>query len=227
MESHLNQDGLPRPSYVFSADPIARPSEINFDGIKLDLSHEFSLVAANPGANNLGSKNYLQVCLRIRPFTQSEKEHEAEGCVQVLDSQTVLLKDPQSILGQLSEKSSGQVAQKFSFSKVFGPETSQKDFFLGCIMQPVKDLLKGHSRLIFTYGLTNSGKTYTFQGTEENIGILPRTLNVLFDSLQERLYTKMNFKPHRCREYLRLSSDQEKEEGANKSALLRQIKEVL
>ncbi|XP_076418783.1 kinesin-like protein KIF20B isoform X2 [Peromyscus maniculatus bairdii] len=226
MESHLNQDGLPRPSYVFSADPIARPSEINFDGIKLDLSHEFSLVAANPGANNLGSKNYLQVCLRIRPFTQSEKEHEAEGCVQVLDSQTVLLKDPQSILGQLSEKSSGQVAQKFSFSKVFGPETSQKDFFLGCIMQPVKDLLKGHSRLIFTYGLTNSGKTYTFQGTEENIGILPRTLNVLFDSLQERLYTKMNFKPHRCREYLRLSSDQEKEEGANKSALLRQIKEV-
>uniref|UniRef100_A0A8C6MRT1 Kinesin family member 20B n=1 Tax=Mus spicilegus TaxID=10103 RepID=A0A8C6MRT1_MUSSI len=226
MESHLNSDGLPRPSYVFSADPVARPLEINFDGVKLDLSHEFSLVASNPAANSLGSKNYLQVCLRIRPFTQSEKEHEAEGCVQVLDSQSVLLKDPQNILGHLSEKSSGQVAQKFSFSKVFGPETSQKEFFLGCIMQPVKDLLEGHSRLIFTYGLTNSGKTYTFQGTEENIGILPRTLNVLFDSLQERLYTKMSFKPHRCREYLKLSSDQEKEESANKNTLLRQIKEV-
>ncbi|XP_021080585.1 kinesin-like protein KIF20B isoform X1 [Mesocricetus auratus] len=226
MESHLNQDGLPRPSYVFSADPIARPSGINFDGIKLDLSRKFSLVAENPSADSLESKNYLQVCLRIRPFTQSEKEHEAEGCVQVLDSQSVLLKDPQSILGQLSEKNSGQMAQKFSFSKVFGPETSQKDFFLGCIMQPVKDLLKGHSRLIFTYGLTNSGKTYTFQGTEENIGILPRTLNVLFGSLQERLYTKMNFKPHRCREFLRLSPEQEREESAGKSALLRQIKEV-
>lgn len=226
MESHLNQDVLPRPSYVFSADPISRPSEINFDGVKLDLSHEFSLVASNPGSNSLGSKNYLQVCLRIRPFTQSEKEHEAEGCVQVLDSQTVLLKDPQSILGQLSEKSSGHMAQKFSFSRVFGPETSQKEFFLGCIMEPVKDLLKGHNRLIFTYGLTNSGKTYTFQGTDENIGILPRTLNVLFDTLQDRQYMKMNFKPHRCREYLRLSSDQEKEESANKNALLRQIKEV-
>ncbi|XP_052042759.1 kinesin-like protein KIF20B isoform X2 [Apodemus sylvaticus] len=226
MESHLNQDGLPRPSYVFSADPIARPSEVNFDGIKLDLSHEFSLVASNPGEDSLGSKNYLQVCLRIRPFTQSEKEHEVEGCVQVLDSQTILLKDPQCILGHLSEKSSGQMAQKFSFSRVFGPETSQKEFFLGCIMQPVKDLLQGHSRLIFTYGLTNSGKTYTFQGTEENIGILPRTLNVLFDSLQERLYTKMSFKPHRCKEYLKLSSNQEKEESANKNTLLRQIKEV-
>nr|XP_004049825.2 kinesin-like protein KIF20B isoform X5 [Gorilla gorilla gorilla] len=226
MESNFNQEGVPRPSYVFSADPIARPSEINFDGIKLDLSHEFSLVAPNTEANSFESKDYLQVCLRIRPFTQSEKELESEGCVHILDSQTVVLKEPQCILGRLSEKSSGQMAQKFSFSKVFGPATTQKEFFQGCIMQPVKDLLKGQSRLIFTYGLTNSGKTYTFQGTEENIGILPRTLNVLFDSLQERLYTKMNLKPHRSREYLRLSSEQEKEEIASKSALLRQIKEV-
>ncbi|XP_013964565.1 kinesin-like protein KIF20B isoform X2 [Canis lupus familiaris] len=227
MESNLNQDGVLRPSYVFSADPIARPSEINFDGIKLNLSREFSLVASSTEANSLESKDYLQVYLRIRPFTQSEKEHESEGCVYMLDSQTLLLKDPQSILGRLSEKSSGQMAQKFTFSKVFGPETTQKEFFQGCIMQPVKDLLKGQSRLIFTYGLTNSGKTYTFQGTEENIGILPRTLNVLFDSLQERLYTKMNLKPHRSREYLRLSPYQEKEEVASKSALLRQIKEVV
>uniref|UniRef100_A0A5F9C2G3 Kinesin family member 20B n=1 Tax=Oryctolagus cuniculus TaxID=9986 RepID=A0A5F9C2G3_RABIT len=227
MESNLNQDGMPRPSYVFSADPIARPSEINFDGIKLDLSHEFSLVASKTEVNSLESKDYLQVCLRIRPFTQSEKEHESEGCVHILDSQTVLLKDPQSILGRLSEKSSGQLAQKFSFSKVFGPETTQKEFFQGCVMQPVKDLLKGQSRLIFTYGLTNSGKTYTFRGTEENIGILPRTLNVLFANLQEKLYTKMNLKPHRSREYLRLSPDQEKEEVMTKSALLRQIKEVV
>uniref|UniRef100_A0A8C2YNZ4 Kinesin family member 20B n=2 Tax=Chinchilla lanigera TaxID=34839 RepID=A0A8C2YNZ4_CHILA len=36
----------------------------------------------------------------------------------------------------------------------------------------------------------------------------------------------MNLKPHRSREFLRLSPDQEKEEGASKSALLRQIKEV-
>ncbi|XP_043331975.1 kinesin-like protein KIF20B isoform X2 [Cervus canadensis] len=227
MESNLNQDGMSRPSYVFSADPLARPSEINFDGIKLDLSREFSLVASSTEANSSESKDYLQVCLRVRPFTQPEKERESEGCVYILDSQTVVLKEPQCTLGRLSEKSSGQMAQKFSFSKVFGPETTQKEFFQGCILQPVKDLLKGQSRLIFTYGLTNSGKTYTFQGTEENTGILPRTLNVLFDSLQERLYAKMNLKPHRSREYLRLSPDQEKEEAASKSALLRQIKEVV
>uniref|UniRef100_A0A671FW11 Kinesin family member 20B n=1 Tax=Rhinolophus ferrumequinum TaxID=59479 RepID=A0A671FW11_RHIFE len=198
MESNLNQDGVPRPSYVVSADPV------------LDLSREFSLV--------FGIQRLSQVCLRIRPFTQSEKEHEAV-CI-CWTHRLFLLKDPQSTLTRLSEKSSGQMAQ----NSVFGPETTQKEFFHGCIMQPVKDLLKGQSRLIFTYGLTNSGKHIR---TEENIGILPRTLNVLFDSLQERLYTKMNLKPHRSREYLRLSPDQEKEEVANKSALLRQVKEVV
>lgn len=38
--------------------------------------------------------------------------------MQILDSHSVLLKEPQSILGHLSEKSSGLMAQKFSFSKV-------------------------------------------------------------------------------------------------------------
>ncbi|XP_006880468.1 PREDICTED: kinesin-like protein KIF20B [Elephantulus edwardii] len=226
MESNLNQDGAPRPSYVFSADPVERPSEINFEGIKLDLSHEFSLVSSNDEISSLESKDYLQVCLRIRPLTESEKEHTSEGCVCILDSQSILLKDPQSSTGQSNEKNSGQMVQKFSFSKVFGSETTQKEFFQGCMMQQVKDLLKGQSRLIFTYGVTNSGKTYTIQGTEENIGILPRTLNVLFGSLRERLYTKMNLKPHRSRECLQLSPDQEKEEIANKNALLRQIKEI-
>ena len=130
MESNLNQDGMSRPSYVFSADPLARPSEINFDGIKLDLSREFSLIASSTEANSSESKDYLQVCLRVRPFTQPEKEHESEGCVYILDSQTVVLKDPQyTTLGRLSEKSSGQMAQKFSFSKV-GTHMKLKIFLL-------------------------------------------------------------------------------------------------
>ncbi|XP_072481116.1 kinesin-like protein KIF20B isoform X2 [Notamacropus eugenii] len=226
MESISEEALVQRPSYLVSAEPVARPIGINVDDIKLDLSHEFSLVASNSEENVLQSNDHLQVCLRIRPFTPSEKENESQGCIYVQDSNTILLKDLQSLAGRLSEKSSGQIAQKFSFSKVFGPETSQKEFFEGSIMQLVKDFLKGENRLIFTYGVTNSGKTYTFQGTEENIGILPRTMNMLFHAVQDKLYQKMDLKPHRCRDYLRLSSDQVKEEVAIKNALLRQIKEV-
>jgi len=40
---------------------------------------------------------------------------------------------------------------------------------------------QGKSGLIFSYGITNSGKTYTIIGNEENKGILPRTLERLVD----------------------------------------------
>lgn len=33
----------------------------------------------------------------------------------------------------------------------------------------VRDVLRGESRLLYTYGVTNSGKTYTVQG---EIGLL-------------------------------------------------------
>ncbi|XP_036593181.1 kinesin-like protein KIF20B [Trichosurus vulpecula] len=226
MESISHEALVQRPSYLVSAEPVERPVGIDVDDIKLDLSHEFSLVASSSEENVLQSKDHLQVCLRIRPFTPSEKENDSQSCIYVQDSNTVLLKDPQSLAGRLSEKCCGQMAQKFSFSKVFGPETTQKEFFEGSIMQLVKDFLKGENRLIFTYGVTNSGKTYTFQGTEENTGILPRTMNMLFHTVQDKMYQKMDLKPHRCRDYLRLSSDQVKEEVAIKNALLRQIKEV-
>ncbi len=53
-------------------------------------------------------------------------------------------------------------------------------------MPLVKDVLEGQSGLLFTYGVTNSGKTYTIQGEsgEGNAGILPRTLDVIFNSIE-------------------------------------------
>ena len=37
--------------------------------------------------------------------------------------------------------------------------------------------------LIFTYGITSSGKTYTMTGMPHDQGILPRCLDVLFNSI--------------------------------------------
>lgn len=54
-------------------------------------------------------------------------------------------------------------------AQVFGPETTQEEFFEGTMRQPVQDFLDGYNRLIFTYGVTNAGKTYTFQGISINV----------------------------------------------------------
>ncbi|XP_008168800.2 kinesin-like protein KIF20B isoform X1 [Chrysemys picta bellii] len=230
MEPVLDKATNIRPSYIASIELPPRIGPVNVEDLKADLSDEFSLVSSNldiSQRNSLDSKEHIQVCLRIRPFTATEKENESQDCVSIQDSTSIILKGPKnSMICRLSEKNVGQMVQKFTFSQVFGPETTQEEFFDGTVKQPVQDFLEGHNRLIFTYGVTNAGKTYTFQGTEADIGILPRTMDMLFKSIRGKLYPDMDFKPLRCRDYIRLTKEQVREEIAVKNSILRLMKEV-
>lgn len=63
-------------------------------------------------------------------------------------------------------------------------------------------------------------------GTEDDVGILPRTMDMLFKTVGGRLYTKMDLKPIRWRDYVKLTNDKVREEIALKNSLLRLTKEV-
>ena len=54
-------------------------------------------------------------------------------------------------------------------------------------MPRVEDFLQGRNQLLFTYGATCSGKTFTIQGETENPGILPRALDVIFSTINSKL----------------------------------------
>ncbi|XP_063261730.1 kinesin-like protein KIF20B [Prinia subflava] len=229
MEPTLDNGKFYRPSYIASIEPSPRAGPVSVEDIKTDLSSEFSLVSSGSDTSqrsSLDSRGHIQVCLRIRPFTSLERENGSQDCVSLEDSTNIVLKPPQHYLSRLSEKTSGPTLQKFTFSQVFGPETTQEEFFEGTMKQPVQDFLDGYNRLVFTYGVTNAGKTYTFQGTEDDVGILPRTMDMLFKSIQGKLYTAMDLKPYRCRDYIKLTENQVREETAIKNSLLRLIKEV-
>ena len=73
----------------------------------------------------------------------------------------------------------------YTFSHVFPPNTTQSEFFTKTTLPLVQDVLQGQNALIFTYGVTNSGKTYTVQGGKERgtAGILPRSLDIIFNSI--------------------------------------------
>ena len=45
----------------------------------------------------------------------------------------------------------------------------------------------GRNGLLFTYGVTGSGKTHTMQGSLEDPGVMSRAVDVLFNSLEHRL----------------------------------------
>ena len=71
-------------------------------------------------------------------------------------------------------------------------QTAQADFFRATTLPLVNDFVNGENCLLFAYGSTGSGKTWTVQGGEgENAGLLPRTLDVVLRSLQGK-HTRAN-----------------------------------
>ncbi|MEQ2307013.1 hypothetical protein AMECASPLE_013954, partial [Ameca splendens] len=192
-----------------------------------ELSSDFSILP-EPQHSCMKGKEHLQVYLRIRPFSSAESSGgESQDCVTMEPPDTVLLKPPSlSLLARLSsDQSLPQTGQRFQFSKVYGPETTQNELFEGTVKDLVKDVLEGGNSLVFTYGVTNSGKTFTFLGPDCEAGILPRSLHVIFSSIHDHVFQGLGVKPHRCREFTVLNREQQAEEALFKKNLLKQLKE--
>ncbi|NWH57670.1 KI20A protein, partial [Geococcyx californianus] len=170
----------------------------------------------------------LKVYLRVRPLKSTETEEgEDQGCVCIENSETLLLKAPKdSFTMQNRERGVGQAVHRFSFTKIFGPDVGQKLFFEETMKEVVKDVLNGQNWLVYTYGITNSGKTHTVQGetsSNKDVGILPRSLAAIFNSVGDRLYESMDLKPSLSNEVIWLDSRQVQQEQTKKQTMLQGV----
>lgn len=84
---------------------------------------------------------------------------------------------------------------KYKFKRIFDQEASQKFVFDSVSFKLIQELLGGTSGLLFAYGVTGSGKTYSMIGTKEDPGIMPRCLDVIFNSISPFHADKHVFKP--------------------------------
>ncbi|KAM4037746.1 kinesin-like protein KIF20A isoform 4-T4 [Anomaloglossus baeobatrachus] len=198
-------------------------------GIRKDLLGDFSSISPGLGQTSLGSandcSNKVMVYVRIRPFVDSELEKEDQGCVKAEDQETLVLRAPKDSLAMRHiERGQGQSAHKFTFSHIFGPDVGQKQFFDGTMRHVVKDALNCQNWLVYTYGVTNSGKTYTIQGTNKDGGILPRSISLIFNSVQDRLYKSSDLKPL-SNEVIWLDSKQVRQEELKKISVLSNLRE--
>ncbi|XP_029797842.1 kinesin-like protein KIF20A [Suricata suricatta] len=168
------------------------------------------------------STEKVKVYLRVRPLLPSELERqEDQDCVRIENVETLILQAPKDSFAQKSsERGIGQATHRFTFSQIFGPEVGQASFFNLTVKEMVKDVLKGQNWLIYTYGVTNSGKTHTIQGTIKDGGILPRSLALIFNSLQGQLHATPDLKPVFSNEVIWLDSKQIRQEEIKKLALL-------
>ncbi|XP_078147033.1 uncharacterized protein LOC139918632 [Centroberyx gerrardi] len=202
-----------------------RVGPVKVDDIRRDLLSDFSALPTQESVQS--QTENLQVYLRIRPFTASESDSgESQDCVTMEGSDTVVLKAPRSCQSnRKSDKPLPQTAQRFTFTQVFGPDSSQRKVFDGSVRGLVRNVLEGGNCLVFTYGVTNAGKTFTFLGPEHDSGLLPRSLSVIFNSIDGRVYSGSDLKPQRCRDFSRLTPDQQVQESSSKRQLLRLLKE--
>ncbi|KAL4631372.1 kinesin-like protein KIF20A [Arapaima gigas] len=170
------------------------------------------------------STEKVRVYLRIRPLTEVEKDRgEDRGSVTIQDEETLVLQAPKDSFNmKSSERGVGQSLHKFTFTQISGPGTTQQEFFDCTMRENVRDVLRGENRLLYTYGVTNSGKTYTVQGSGRNAGLLPRALVSVFGKLQGRLYGALDLKPVLCQEVRWLDSNEIRAEEIRRDTLLKE-----
>ncbi|NWS65581.1 KI20A protein, partial [Crotophaga sulcirostris] len=213
-----------------AASTVLESTATGFGGCeRKNLLPEFSAISPiQEGVEQTVAKDNngkLKVYLRVRPLKSTEvEEGEDQGCVCIENSETLLLKAPKdSFTMQNTERGVGQAAHRFSFTKIFGPDVGQKLFFEETMKEVVKDVLNGQNWLVYTYGITNSGKTHTVQGSNKDVGILPRSLAAIFNSVGDRLYESMDLKPSLSNEVIWLDSRQVQQEQTKKQTMLRGV----
>jgi hypothetical protein len=128
----------------------------------------------------------IKVSIRVRPFLPKE----------IIKENVVSIQDPKIKIGKEIKFYEG------TYDKVFDEKSSQFDLF-EYIKNDISQVFNGINCSLFTYGQTNSGKTYTMFGSEwtgnrdfeakdfifnpfaTDNGLVPRTINHIFSEIQE------------------------------------------
>nr|XP_031547483.1 kinesin-like protein KIF23 isoform X1 [Vicugna pacos] len=121
-------------------------------------------------------KDPVGVYCRVRPLSIPDQE----CCIEVISSTTVQLHTPE---GYRLNRNGDYKETQYSFKQVFGTHTTQKELFDVVANPLVEDLIHGKNGLLFTYGVTGSGKTHTMTGSPGEGGLLPRCLDMIFNSV--------------------------------------------
>ncbi|XP_060891458.1 kinesin-like protein KIF23 isoform X2 [Labrus mixtus] len=129
-----------------------------------------------PKKPSSNQKDPVGVYCRVRPLGVEDNE----CCIEVISSSTIQLHAPE---GFKTNRNGEYKEMQYSFKKVFGVSVSQIELFEHVAKPLVDDLIRGKNGLLFTYGVTGSGKTFTMTGSPGQGGLLPRSLDMIFKSI--------------------------------------------
>ncbi|KAM6351196.1 kinesin-like protein KIF23 isoform 1-T1 [Alca torda] len=126
--------------------------------------------------SNPSLRDPVGVYCRVRPLSRPDQE----CCIEVINDTTVQMHPPD---GYRIFRNGEYREMQYSFKEVFGTLVVQKKLFDVVAKPLVEDLIRGKNGLLFTYGVTGSGKTHTMTGSPGDGGLLPRCLDMIFNSI--------------------------------------------
>ncbi|CAH8528522.1 unnamed protein product [Schistosoma rodhaini] len=127
----------------------------------------------------------MKVYLRIRPYA-CDNGLSSKAVLSCPDKCTVIACPPEMDGPKHSFRNLQKSANKFTFNEVFRESDTQHKVFENVAADKIRAFVEGLNGLIFAYGTTSSGKTYTLQGTRESIGIIPRSIYSIFSLVKHK-----------------------------------------
>ncbi|XP_072236828.1 kinesin-like protein KIF18A [Leuresthes tenuis] len=137
--------------------------------------------------------SHVKVVVRVRPTNENEKRENCRNVVQVVDNH-MLIFDPKeedmSCFGSqrvrnrnLNKKANKDL--KFVFDHVFDENSTQEDIFENTTKGVLDGVMNGFNCTVFAYGATGAGKTHTMLGSQNNPGVMYRTMTDLFKRMDD------------------------------------------
>ncbi|XP_013411854.1 kinesin-like protein KIF28P [Lingula anatina] len=140
------------------------------------------------------STENIKVAVRVRPFSQREKDSNAQRIID-MDGVTTYIKDPAARPGEEPKKfifdhsywsHDGFKEEKDGyFSPATAKYSDQTKVFNDLGRGMLTNAWEGYNCSIFAYGQTGSGKSYSIMGYGANKGIVPRVCEMLFQQIKE------------------------------------------
>ena len=126
----------------------------------------------------------ITVAVRVRPLSQKEVMRGAFPTLEVHDGRTIDVMDPDDKMGGLDYLRLGQNKDRsYAFDHAMEPGITQQSAFEKTTSELLPDVMSGRNACCFAYGATGSGKTFTMTGSHQMPGIIPHTVDALFQAI--------------------------------------------
>ena len=149
---------------------------------KLSTVFESCMQDATESGKVIDTSDGMKVFLRIRP-----SDTNMTGTIRVESDNSIITTAPETSKRAQYTKTE---ERHYVFSRVFGAQSTQVDIFDTSVEPLLNRFMQGESCVLFAYGMTNAGKTYTIQGTPQNPGLLPRLVSQLFERMEKEKQIK-------------------------------------